>query len=223
MQHGGVAFDRIYGMDFFEYLNQHPQQGAAFHTNMTDRSRREAADVVAAYDFGEFERLVDVGGGQGVLLEAILTAAPRTRGILMDQQTAVEEARKRLIGTEVLDRCTFVPGDFFVEVPPGGDAYVLQRVIHDWDDESAVRILANCRAATGNNCTLLLVEAVLPELAREHPSVTQMDLMILMLGTGRERTEVEYEQLLGAAGFRLARIVPTASQVGICLIEAAPI
>jgi hypothetical protein len=223
VQRGGVAFQRVFSVGLFEYLNQHPQQGAAFQAAMTVRSRQEAADVIAAYDFAGFERLVDVGGGHGVLMEAILNTTPGTRGMLVDQEAVVEQARRRLNDTDLVDRCTFVSGDFFAAVPPGGDAYVLSRIIHDWDDEQAIRILANCRAAMGDHGTLVLVEAILPEMAREQPAVIRMDLMMLIHDTGRERTVEEYERLLEAAGLQLVRVVPTRSQVGVCVLEAAPV
>jgi hypothetical protein len=221
VQHGGAAFERVHGLGSFEYLTQRPELGTAFQGSMADRSRQEAADVVAAYDFGGFEQLVDVGGGQGLLLEVILRAAPRSRGVLLDLPPVVERARERLEAMGLAGRCAFVPGDFFAAVPPGGDAYLLSRVIHDWDDEAAIRILATCRAAMPDRGTLLLVEAVLPERAREQPAAIRMDLHMLTLLHGRERTAVEYERLLGAAGFRLARVAPTRSPAGVSVIEAA--
>jgi O-methyltransferase domain/Dimerisation domain len=222
VRHGGAAFERVHGRSFFEYLGEHPELGATFQGSMADRSRQEAADVVSAYSFAGFEQLVDVGGGQGLLLEAILRAAPRSRGLLLDRPPVVERARQRLQAAGLAERCTFVPGDFFAAVPPGGDAYLLSRVIHDWDDESAMRILANCRAAMGERSTLLLVEAILPERAREQPAAIRMDLHMLTLLHGRERTTAEYERLLAAAGFRLARVVPTRSSAGVSVLEASP-
>jgi hypothetical protein len=222
VRHGGAAFEWVHGLSFFEYLTEHPELGAAFQGSMADRSRQEAADVVVAYDFASFEQVVDVGGGQGVLLEAILKAAPRSRGVLLDQPPVVERARERLEATGLAGRCTFVPGDFFTAVPPGGDAYLLSRVIHDWDDDAAIRILSTCRAAMRDRGTLLLVEAVLPERAREQPAAIRMDLHMLTLLHGRERTGPEYARLLGAAGFQLSRIVPTQSPAGVSVIEAAP-
>jgi hypothetical protein len=223
VQHGGSAFERVHGLSFFEYLARHPELGAAFQGSMVDRSRQEAADVVAVYDFGSFAHLVDVGGGHGILLEAILRATPSIHGTLLDQPSVVEPARERLVAAGLGERCTFVPGDFFAAAPPGGDAYLLSRVIHDWDDDAAVRILANCRAAMGDRGTLLLVEAILPERARDQPAAIRMDLHMLTLLHGHERTAAEYERLLGSAGFRLARIVPTQSPAGVSLIEATPV
>jgi SAM-dependent methyltransferase len=204
-------------------LSQHPERSAEFQASMEDRARHEAAEVVAAYDFETFGRLVDVGGGHGVLLTEILRAVPRLQAVLLERPPVVERARERLEATGLAERCEFVAGDFFATVPLGGDAYVLSRVIHDWDDEAAVRILSNCRRAVGQGGTLLLVEAVLPERAREQPAAIRMDLHMLALLHGQERTAAEYERLLGAAGFRLGRVVPTESPAGVSLIEAVPV
>jgi hypothetical protein len=222
VQQGGAAFEHVHGLSFFEYLSQQPALGAAFQGSMDDRSRQEAADVVASYDFDGFGRLVDVGGGRGILLEAILRAAPACHGTLLDRPPVVEQAKARLAAAGLAERCAFVAGDFFRTVPAGGDAYLLSRVIHNWDDESAIRILANCCAALGDDGTLLLVEAVQPKLATEQPAAIRMDLHMLTLLDGRERTAAGYEQLLGAAGFRLARVVPTQSPAGVSILEAAP-
>ena len=220
VREGGVAFEREYGSSLFDYLNRHPERGKAFQASMADRSRREAAAVVPAYDFREFGRLVDVGGGTGTLLATILEAAPRLRGVLFDRPAVVARARERLAATSVADRCEFVAGDFFASVPAGGDAYLLSRVIHDWDDDAARRILATCHRAMEEGSILLLVEAVLPERAREQPAAIRMDLHMLLLLGGRERTAAEFDRLLASAGFRLTRVVPTASPAGIAIVEA---
>jgi ubiquinone/menaquinone biosynthesis C-methylase UbiE len=218
VQQGGVPFEHVHSVGFFEYLAQHSERGAEFQGSMVDRSRHEAAEVVAAYDFGSFERLVDVGGGHGVLLTEILTAVPRLRAVLLDRLQVVERARERLEAAGLAERCEFIAGDFLTTVPPGGDAYVLSRVIHDWDDEVAIRILTNCARAIGQGGTLLLVEAVLPERARDRPETIRMDLHMLALLHGRERTEVEYDRLLVAAGFQLRRVVPTKSPSRVSVI-----
>jgi ubiquinone/menaquinone biosynthesis C-methylase UbiE len=217
---GGVAFDRVYGSSVFEYLSRHPGPAADFQDSMTDRSCQEAAGVLAAYDFARFDRIVDVGGGTGVLLAAILASAPHLRGILFDRPEMVERARRYLGETAAVDRCEFVAGDFFKTLPRGGDAYLLSRIIHDWDDEAAGRILATCHRAMNPGARLLLVETILPEFAREHPAAIRMDLHMLLLLTGRERTESEFDRLLTAAGFRMTRVIPTTSAAGVNLIEA---
>lgn len=220
VREGGVPFEREHGAHFFDYLSAHPESGAAFQASMEGRASNEAAEVVAAYDFTKFKKLVDVGGGQGLLAEAILGAAPRLHITLFDLPEVIERAREKL-GALPRTRCDFAPGDFFETVPNGGDAYLLSRIIHDWDDERAAKILRNCRAAVPEGGRLLLVEVVLPDLAAEKPAAIQMDLHMLTLLGGRERKASEYERLPDGAGFRLKRIVPTASPAGVSVIEAA--
>jgi hypothetical protein len=167
---------------------------------MTARSAREAAAVVAAYDFGRFRRVVDVGGGTGVLLDAIRAANSQVEGVLFDRPEVAEPAGG-------------IGGDFFVSVPVGGDAYTLSRVLHDWADPAALQILRTCRAAMPTGTPLLVVEAVLPARAVDAPAVVRMDATMLLLATGRERTETEFAQLFAAAGFRLAQAVPAGDVV----------
>jgi hypothetical protein len=220
VREGGSAFERFRGESFFGYLAAHPEESAVFQGSMAARSVHEAAAVVAIYDFSRFRRLIDVGGGQGILLAAILQAAPALHGTLLDRPDAVEQARRRLEAADVIGRWTLVDGDFFAAIPTGGDCYLLSRVIHDWDDEAARRILRRCHEAMPNDGTLLLVEAVLPERAADQPAAIRMDLHMLTLLGGRERTETEYRELLAAAGFTLERVMPTASPAGICVLEA---
>lgn len=161
VRHGGTAFEQVHGDRFFDHLRRHPEQEAAFQASMAGRSEQEAVDVVAAYDFGGIGRLVDVGGGHGILLGAILRSAPDLRAVL-------------------------VGGDFFAGVPAGADACLLSRVLHDWSDDDARRVLATCRAAMGPGSRLLVVEAILPERAADQPAVIRMDLyMLVLLGAPR--------------------------------------
>ena len=215
VRHGGTPFERVYGERFFAHLSRRPADEAAFQASMATRSEREARDVVSAYDFTGLRRLVDVGGGAGVLLAAILDAAPRLEGVLLDRPAAVEQARRRLG-----DRAECVAGDFFAAVPAGADAYVLSRVIHDWQDAEAVAILRTCRAAMAEGARLLLVEAVLPERAADSPEAIRMDLHMLVLFGARERTEREYAGLLSTAGLALRRVIATGSPSGVCVLEA---
>ena len=217
---GGTAFEHVHGERFFEHLAADPEREAAFQASMADRARREAADVVAVYDFAGLRELVDVGGGSGVLLEAILRATPGLRGVLIDRPEAVERAGARLAtaGLDGLAEC--VAGDFFDAVPPGADAYLLSRVLHDWDDADARRILATCRAAMPAGARLLLVDAIVPERAQDAPEAIRMDLHMLMLLRARERTEAQFRELLAGAGFDLRRVVPTASAANLSVLEA---
>jgi hypothetical protein len=201
------AFELVHGEPFFVHLAAQPERTAGFRASMADRSAREANAVVAAYDFRPFRRLVDVGGGPGVLLRAILGTHPELDGLLFDRPEVVEDATLPAAG-----------GDFFVEVPPGADAYLLSRVIHDWPDDDALAVLRSCRRAMPRSATLLLVEAVLPERAADDPEAIRMDLHMLTLLRGRERTAAEFVALLAAAGFTLDRVLPTAA--GVSVLEA---
>lgn len=222
VRHGGTAFEQVYGDRFFAYLARHPEQEAVFQGSMSGRAEQEAGDVVAAYDFSRLGWLVDVGGGHGILLGAALRAAPGLRAVLVDQPAVVEQARRRLEAEGVAGRCELVAGDFFGSVPAGADAYLLSRVLHDWADDDARRVLATCRSAMGPGSRLLVVEALLPERARDQPAVIRMDLHMLVLLGARERTEAQYRRLLAETGFRVERVVPTASVAGLSVIEAVP-
>jgi len=208
---GGVPFERVHGRTLFQHLDLHPEQSARFQGSMAVRAAREAAAVVETYDFGRFRTLVDVGGGSGVLAREILRTAPRLSMTLFDRPEVVREARLPHVG-----------GDFFVEVPAGADAYVLSRVVHDWSDADAVAILRTVRRAMPDDGTLLLVEAVLPARAADDPAAVRMDVHMLTLLGGQERTVDEYAELLTAAGFRLDRAVPAGPGSGVHVLEARP-
>ena len=176
--------------------------------------------VASAYDFSAFRTLVDVGGQQGALLTAILTAYPALRGVLFDQPHVVSGAGSIMGAAGVSDRCEITGGDFFKYLPSGGAAYLLKRIIHHWDDEQAIAILTNCRRAMGQHGTLLLVEQVLPA-DDTFASSTLTDLTKPASPGGQERTEAEYRALLAAAGFTLARVIPTGTRLSI--VEGAPV
>ncbi len=218
---GGTAFERVHGERFFEHLGRHPDRDAAFEASMANRAEQEARDVVDAFGFSGIDRLVDVGGGRGVLLAAILGANPAMLGVLFDREAAIALARANLQSAGLGDRVECVAGDFFVEVPAHADAYVLSRVIHDWDDVDAGRILATCRRAMRPDSRLLIVEAILPERARDRPAAIRMDLHMLLLLGARERTEGEFTTLLRGSGFDVTRVVMTASPAGLGVVEAS--
>jgi hypothetical protein len=211
---GGTPFEDVYGASLFAYLDAHPDAQAAFEASMAGRAQTEAEAVVAAYDFGAFSSLVDVGGGRGILLDAILRTTTLDAALL-DRPGAVDAARE-FLG----DRASCVAGDFFESVPAGADAYLLSRVLHDWDDEDAVRILSVCREAMSAGARLLIVDAILPERAVDQPFAIRMDLHMLLLLGARERTEAEFAALLDRAGFVLTRAIPTGSPAGLGVIEA---
>ena len=212
---GAPAFDHVYGASHFTYLAAHPEANAIFNRTMSDNSWRATA-AAAAYDFAEAGTVVDIGGGQGMLLAAILQAHPALRGILMDQPHVVASAQAVLAEAGVAERCAVVEGDFFKEVPSGGDLYTLRRIIHDWDDEHSVVILRNCAQALPSHGKVLVIEAVIEPGGMALPT-TLLDVQMMVMNGGRERTAAEYDRLFTAAGLRLTRIIPTPA--GASIIE----
>jgi SAM-dependent methyltransferase len=198
---GDTAFDHRFGMGHFDYLAQHPEASMTFHRLM-GWSSRAAGPPLEGYDFGPHKLVVDVGGGSGTLIASLLRANPTMRGILFDQASAVIEAPARIARSGVTDRCTVVTGSAFDAVPSGGDVYVMSRILHDWSDEKALVLLANCRKAMSRGGVLLLVEGVLPESDAPPPRLW-LDLVMMVMNGGRERTEKEWGRLLAKAGFSL--------------------
>jgi SAM-dependent methyltransferase len=211
---GEVGFKLAHGTEVFPYYAEHRESLEPFNEAMTNLSEAVIRTIVPAYDFSSIHKLVDIGGGHGSLLAAVLKANPNLRGVLFDLPPAVEGARERLTGEGVADRAEFVAGDFFESVPAGGDAYLMKLIIHDWDEERAVKILKNCHSAMADGGRLLLIESVVP--AGNEPSFSKgMDLQMLIMTGGRERTEAEYRELLAAGGFILTRVIPTESPMSI--------
>ena len=211
------AFNTIYGMNLFEYFHQHPDAGAVFDQAMTGFSERGIPDVVRSYDFAGCDPVVDVGGGQGAMLCGVLKANPGLRGILFEQPNVIERGRARIQAEGLAERCQAEPGDFLQAVPTGCRAYLLRHVIHDWDDATAIKILRNCRDAMAPDGRVLLVEIVIPR--GDGPCFGKLlDLEMLVIATGRERTEAEYAALFTAAGLKLSRVVPAGADH--CIIEA---
>jgi hypothetical protein len=215
---GQPAFNRLYGMPFFDYLTNHPDAALIFNQSMTGGTSMTATHLVAAYDFSIFRRIVDVGGGQGALLAGILAANPKLQGVLYDLPSVVAGA-DALRREPVASRAEIVGGDFFERVPEGADAYVLKGIIHDWADEEAVRILKNCRRAIASGGRVLLMEGILKPPNEPDPE-RFMDLLMLVVPGGRQRDESNFRALLGDAGFSIDRIIPTA---GPSIIEGRPI
>jgi hypothetical protein len=217
---GESSFEHFYGISLFEFFKDHPEAGAIFDEAMTGFSEQTGPAVAAAYDFSGINVVVDVGGGEGALVAAILKGHPALRGILFDQPEAVERARGRLAAEGLTERCQIVAGSFFESVPGDGQAYILSHIIHDWDEPRATTILQNCHTAMGSKGRLLLVENVIP------PGNTPyfgklLDLEMLTMAAGRERTEAEYRDLFATSGFKLTRIVPTATPNSV--IEGVPV
>jgi hypothetical protein len=206
-------------MPIFEYLAQHPQEAALFSQTMIEFHGPEAAAVAAAYDFSSIHKLVDVGGGYGNLLEALLDTNEHLTGTLFELPHVANAAAERLTSAGLGNRCEVIRGDFFESVPKEGDAYLLSHVIHDWDEAHCLTLLRNCRGAMDPGARLFIVEMVLPGPNQPSPG-RLLDLVMLVAQKGRERTESEYRALLATAGFCLTRVVPTSSSVSV--IEAVP-
>ncbi len=203
----------------FDYLRAHPEEAAIFDGAMTDNSRRTAPAVALAYDFGRFQQLVDVAGGHGLLLATILQRFPNLKGVLFDLPEVVAGANNTLAPYGLGDRCNILGGSFFDTVPAGADAYILKHIIHDWDDERALAILRNIRKSIQPSGRLLVVEVVIAP--GNEPSFGKLlDLEMLVIPGGRERTGDEYRDLFANAGFSLAEIHATAAHTSI--IEGVP-
>ncbi len=207
---GKPAVDHIYGKPAFEAIESLPDVAHDFNTGMTCMSRQLAPAVLAAYDFSGVDTLMDVAGGHGFILCEILTRYPKLKGILFDMPSVVEDPKCAQCLLNVNHRCRTMAGNFFEHIPRGADAYYMQHIIHDWDDEPALKILGNCRQALQGqkNGRLLVVDSVIPESPEPHFGKL-LDLEMLLMPGGRERTEPEFRALFAKAGFEITRIVPT--------------
>ena len=210
---GEPTFPRVHGAGFWDYLGAHPEDGALFDAAMSEGASARAEALRAVRDLSSIGTVVDVGGGQGRLLAGLLEATPGLSGVLLDRPEVVAGAEAVLRAAGVADRCAVVGGDFFASVPPGGDAYVLAQIVHDWPDAEALAILSACHRAMAPGARLWVIEQVLPPEDDPDPSeragLTLMDLnMLVLFGGGQQRTGEEYRQLLGAAGFDEVAVVP---------------
>lgn len=220
VQTGKTAFDKIYGKPIFQYLAENPRAAQLFDETMVGVHGTETALMLDAYDFAGIGTLVDVGGGNGSLLCATLQRHPKLKAILFDRPDVIERARANLQAAKVAERCQAVGGNFFESVPAGGDAYLLRHIIHDWYDPESETILRNIRKVIPASGRLLLVESVIPP--GNAPFWGKfLDLTMLVIPGGMERTEAEYRALYSRCGFALKRIVPTASEVSV--IEGTPV
>ena len=219
VQSGKTGFEKAFGMPLFDWLGAHPEDAALFNATMVGFHGTEPPAIAAAYDFSPVGTIADVGGSTGNLLATILTHHPGSRGILFDLPHVVAEAPSLLAERGVADRVRIEAGSFFERVPSGADAYIFSHIIHDWNPEQCRTILGNCLKAMSPSARLLLVEMVLPEGDLPHPG-KMLDMAMLAIPGGEERTPSQYRELLDSAGFRMTRVVPTASPVSI--VEAGP-
>jgi SAM-dependent methyltransferase len=222
----GVSVRELHaGQKGYSHIEDNPEAAAVFNRKMAELTRLAAGEIMRAYDFAHVRRLIDVGGGRGELLTQLLAANPGMRGVLFDLPHAIGIAQERIADAGLSGRCECVAGSFFDEVPAGADVYLLKNVLHNWDNEKCVRILGNCRRVMRGDAKLVLIEWMRPPCA----GVTAMDQalartdlnMLVGLGVGgRERSQVEFDTLLQAAGFHAARFHPSAMELWV--IEARP-
>ncbi|WP_020123726.1 methyltransferase [Streptomyces canus] len=213
---GEEAFTKAFGEPVWQYHADRSEANDLMNQVMSRESEVMIDDMVAAYDFSSFGTVVDVGGGEGALIAGVLAATPGVRGIVFDQPHVVSNALLRSAG--LADRAKVVGGDFFDSVPGGGDAYILKWVLHDWNDENCIEILTSVRAAIPTGGTLLVAESVI-EPGNDPAASKILDMVMLVLNGGQERTREQFETLLGRAGFHVKRVLPMVSS-STSLIEA---
>jgi tRNA A58 N-methylase Trm61 len=212
---GETAFNHVHKSGIFQYLSQRPESAAVFNQAMTEYTAEESTAVMNAYDFSKFNKIVDVGGGQGSFLQAILKANDKPKAVLFDLPQGIKGAKAHLETAKLVDRCEVIGGDFFESIPSGGDAYIFKNIIVNWDDEQTVAILKNCHNAMVDNGKLLIIE-VSVTLSKNVPSFSKLfDLHMMVMTGGRGRTEKEFQTLFAAAGFKLTNIISTESTVSI--------
>jgi hypothetical protein len=211
-----------WGADSWTYRDQHPEEQAVFNSAMTGNSGSEAQAVIAAYDFSKFACIVDIGGGQGLLLQELRLACPDARGILFDQPGVLASVDQVHNSSTLAGRIQIVAGSFFESVPDGGDAYVMKAILHDWDDSEATEILRTCRRAMSPNASLIVVERVVGP-PNENPEGKFSDLNMLVQYAASERTHLEFRDLLESGGFELTEIVPTRSPLSVIVAKPVPV
>ncbi|GLZ29585.1 methyltransferase [Lentzea sp. NBRC 105346] len=211
---GRTGPEIAYGAPFFDVLSRDPDAVTSFNRMMIATQGDEPTAVAEAYDLSWAERVVDVGGGVGTRLIAMLQRNPELSGVVFDRPDVVEDARAHIEASGMADRCTVVGGDFLEAVPAGADAYVLSRILHDWDDETCLRILRRCTEAMKPGSRLLIVEKILPDGDEPHLS-RLLDLIMLTVTGGRERTAAEYRELLAQAGLTVRRVLATSTAASV--------
>jgi hypothetical protein len=216
---GQPAFATLHGQPYFSYLAEHPDQARTFDAAMTALNDRKTLAMLDVYDFSGLRVLADIGGGNGSTLVRILGRHPTMQGLLFDLPGVIDRARVDVERAGMADRCRLVGGSFLETVPGRADVYLLRHIVHNWDDEHAIAILRNLRRAIAPGAKLLVVERVIPP-GNEPLFGKLMDLTMLVVHGGIERTDEEFRRLFEAAGLRLSRIVPTAVEVS--LIEGEP-
>ncbi|MBN2442678.1 MAG: hypothetical protein JXJ04_15085 [Spirochaetales bacterium] len=209
VQTGKSAFKKVFNKNLFEYLSEHPAKSREFNNVFKTYTTYWVESFLEKYDFTPYDIIADIGGSYGVLIKNILERYPGKKGILFDLPHVIREIREEFMEYKIVKQCDLVEGDFFKSIPRGCDLYTLKNIIHDWDDEHALKILNNCHKAMNHNSTLLLIENVLMNDSSQSPDASIIDICMLV-GTigGRERTKEEYSRLLLNSGFTSINITP---------------
>ena len=215
---GNIAFDHVEGMPVWKYYEMHPDEGINFMKAMTGLTGAVIVNVLPEYDFTQFKTIVDVGGGNGALIMAVLNNAPNAHGIVFDEEYVIEETKKAIASKNLSERCEAIAGSFFDFVPENIDAYLMKMVLHDWDDEKSIAILKNCQRAMHSESKVLILDSVISEGNTPHPGKF-MDINMLAMTGGKERTEKEFSDLLDAAGLKLTKVINTHSPL-FSIVEA---
>jgi hypothetical protein len=216
---GKSAFEQLHGQSFYDYLGEHSAAAALFNDAMTGFSEQEAGAILEAYDFAAVRAIIDVGGGQGALMAALLHGHAHLHAVIFDRSPPTDDTRRRFERLDILGRAEFVQGDFFATVPRGGDLYVLKSIVHNWKDDDATTILRNCRLAMPSRGRLVVGERIIPP-GNAPAEAKLFDINMMITAGGQERTEAQYAALFAAAGLEMARVIPTRSPIS--LIEAIP-
>jgi ubiquinone/menaquinone biosynthesis C-methylase UbiE len=214
IQTGKIAFDKVFGKPIFDYLGDNPDKARIFDAAMVGIHGRETNAFLDAYDFSGIGVVADIGGGNGSQIASVLQRHTTLKGILFDLPHVIDRARQRIEAAGLSGRCQLVSGSFFESVPKGADAYMMRHIIHDWDDEKALTILRNCHAAMSSNGKLLVIESVIPP-GNDPFGGKLLDLVMLLIPGGKERTADEYRALFAKAGFEISGIVPTGTEISI--------
>ncbi|MCW1961823.1 methyltransferase [Chryseobacterium viscerum] len=213
VQKGKVPFEHVHGMNIWEYYKEHPELGANFGRGMTGLSGMVLNGIVENYDFAPYKTIVDIGGGNGAMMYAMLNASPESSGIIFDE-AHVTEKTLQLIPENLKDRCTVATGSFFEKVPSGADLYTMKWIIHDWNDDECIQILKVCYNAMPKGAKLLIVDAVIPDNSRNEPHISKLfDIVMMACLTGRERTLNEFKNLLDKSGLKFNRVVQIGTEV----------
>ncbi|HMG67230.1 MAG TPA: methyltransferase [Chitinophagaceae bacterium] len=218
VQTGEIAFDNLHKIPVWKYYEEHRENGINFNRAMSEITQTAILHILPAYDFTSLETIVDVGGGNGALLCAILKNATNTTGIVFDTIQAKQQALQNIENNNLGQRCSFEEGNFFEKIPPGASAYLMKSILHDWDDENSKKILINVGDAMPKGSKLLIIEAVIPEKNIPHPGKF-MDINMLVMTGGKERTATEWKALIESAGLKFSQIVSTQSPM-FSIVEA---